>query len=41
MNYKCLKKDVDEVVKSFSLIEWASASWHSSKAIYFVQHGMV
>jgi hypothetical protein len=41
MNYKGLKKDMDEVVKLFSLIKWACASWHSSRAITFVQHGMV
>ena len=41
MNYKGLKKDVDAVVKSFSLINWTCASWHSSKAITFVQQGMV
>ena len=41
MNYEGLKKDVDEVFKLFSLIKWACASWHSSKAITFVQHDMV
>jgi hypothetical protein len=41
MHYKGLKKDMDEVVKLFSLIKWACASWHSSRAITFVQHGMV